>query len=422
MKDIFTTFKGLTEPQLQSEITKASNRKRLTMADNSVEYSNLPISDLGINRTIGIRFSFDATFFIWTSQFVPHLEYRLTEITINNKIYDLTNMGNGEKHLDKEYSLRQDQHFMMEENKQVNFTTIGGFHECDDFNEPYKYGYYHQEKEIKVSGWKAHDLASGELIATNSEVITFYMPGDPTEEFYFATKLITHQSESLNKIKALTKYDEITEEYKHFIYFNTDIPLAKIYRIDIGYYLDETYEVDKGLITKEFGTTGFDVTRYEGLKEGEFIIDNKTFQYELELSIDGYWDYYKIYEEELYETELTQITEVNYFKIGHISVDYNAHTVLDDTFSGSPMGMFQDEISDVTTYIWKFGEVEEDPDDIPIVIDDDEDKKDNDTDKKENLLMNTIDKIGIIGSSVLGLILIYIIYKILKKGFKFLKK
>lgn len=398
---------SLSKTQVQTQVTQAKNKKILTKAEDYYNKTSIPLEELEINKTIGIDFTMERTYFIWTSQFYPHLDFRLQEITINNKTYQLDIMGGSEPHLERTQSLLQDQYVILEKNIQLNFTIIGGIHDCYSTGNVVPYGYFHQDNEIKVTGWKARNLETNELLASNNETITFNVPGDPTEDYYSASQLITHQIDNIKKIKTISEYDEENEKYNHFIYFNSNVEIDDMYRINLGYLIEDS-RADEWLTSDEVGSYALNMARYSGIKKGNYEVEGKTFNYELQINAEGDWHVFELPEKDL--DEYPNLDQIYYLRICYISPTYNENTML-DCFFGSLLSMPMDEsYMESEDYIWKFGEAEEEP----ITNPDDEnkngedDKKDDD--KSETSDKNLIEKLGTVGSIILGLGIFYLLY------------
>ena len=276
------------------------------------------------NSTIGIYFDGKFLNLLWTSEYIPNDFLNLNSITYKTSkgTFTLTNhiMSNICSHCNGDEVIELTEHIYIMESEQhvvcqINKTPIMVFHECD--NEVIRYGVDLEDvKNFTIVSWEAEidhfetDMDPNNFYTFSSvnEEITFNLAegirfgGNPFYEFR------THMSVEITDCICQSVWDLNFGGYKHYVYFNTDIDLEKIYRVDVAYSLladDEIWAAKlisgvknqalRKSLSEDKHRGGFlNLSRYQGLTIGDFSSndnDAKHYRYRLMLNYDeSNWD------------------------------------------------------------------------------------------------------------------------------------
>ena len=398
-----------------------------------------PVYYLQKNQAIG--FYFDGIFlnFLWTSEYLPIETYNLQSITLNGIKYDQQILDKGCTHMigDGMFEITSSYSYP-EKNIQLNMTPIGGFHYCTLAEEVIPYGVGLAMKNFEVTGFEANydsitnGLNPGEedeyfgteykIISTDSK--TFSFSEYPDYQKNAMMQLSSHVYIEIEDVECQSMFVINFGGYQHAVYFNTNLPLDDVYRVDVSYNLasddkpwynfianDGSVDVAKSL-TPDIANGGiFGLSKYQGLTKGKFasISDKeKTYQYRLFLNYDsnGWAFFSEGVREELY-------TNVHNFKILRMNFLYKGQEVecdiKMDEIEGDTLSIFdEDAIVNTDSSLWKYKETaEEIGDAVGGVIDD--------ITSGDSKIMKTIYIIlGTVGAVLLG----YGIYK----AYIFIKK
>ena len=286
---------------------------------------HLDVTKIEPNSTLGIYFDGQFLNLIWTSEYIPNETLNLKSIhyKANGGLNGLWNheMNHTCEHLTGDEIFELTEHlFIMESEQhvvcQINKTPVMAYHVCDD-DEVICYGIGVEGlKNFTITGWEAeldhfqtHEDPDGYYTFSSvNEEVTFNLAegikygGAPFYEFR------THMSVEITDCICQSVWDLNFGGYKHYVYFNTDVALDKIYRVDVAYSLvadDEIWAAKlltgvktqtlKKSLSEEKHRGGFlNLSRYQGLTVGDFSSndnDAKHYRYRLMLNYDeANWD------------------------------------------------------------------------------------------------------------------------------------
>lgn len=196
-------------------------------------------------------------------------------------------------------------------------TPISGFHYCTLTEEVIPYGVGLAMKNFEVTGFEANydsitnGLNPGEedeyfgteykIISTDSKMFSFSEYPDYQKNAMM--QLSSHVYIEIEDVECQSMFVINIGGYQHAVYFNTNLPLDDVYRVDVSYNLasddkpwynfianDGSVDVAKSL-TPDIANGGiFGLSKYQGLTKGKFasISDKeKTYQYRLFLNYDS---------------------------------------------------------------------------------------------------------------------------------------
>ena len=376
-------FAGLSEEYIK-------NRTLYYNSQNDVWYQilsnlNIPIDSLLPNHTLGLLFDGNSLWLLWTSEYIPNENLNITSVTVKENDeyvkYDQQALT-GCSHLEGDgmYEMTDYLH-IPHMNLQINKTPIMTYHKCDD-DEIISYGIeFDGCKDFEIVSWTAglDPLFGGE----EQDPDGYYNFGCKTPiTFNFAEK-IKYGGDPVCQLASLV-YIEITDcaaqsvydfnfgGYKHYVYFNTNLDLEEVYRVDVGYTLladdaiwteklfndPKTRNITKSLNTDKNNGGLFNLTSYQGFKEGAFSSneDGATiYKYQLMLNYDeSNWEFnewFHIQEADYKRVEAFQILRLNFYYHGE---EFDMPIKM-DTIKGETKKIYsRDLVLDTSSTIWKF--------------------------------------------------------------------
>ena len=364
--------------------------------ENSKEFIGImqnlqaPVYYLQKNQAIG--FYFDGIFlnFLWTSEYLPIETFNLQSITLNGIKYDQQILDKGCSHMigDGMFEMTSTYSYP-EKNVQLNMTPIGGFHYCKTTDEVIPYGVGLANKTFEVTGFEANydailnGLEPGEeddYFGTEYKVIstdnkTFSFSQYPDYQKNAMMQLSSHVFIEITDVECQSMFVVNFGGYEHAVFFNTNLDLDDVYRVDVSYTLASddkpwynfiansgSVDVAKSL-TPDIANGGiFGLSKYQGLSRGNFasIADkNKTYEYRLFLNYDSNgWAFFSDgAREELY-------TNVHNFKILRMNFLYKGQEVecdiKMDEIEGETLSIFDENaIVNADSMLWEYKETAE---------------------------------------------------------------
>ena len=170
--------------------------------------------------------------------------------------------------------------------------------------------------------------------------------------------------------EAQSYYDLNFGGYKHEVYFNLNVEVDKIYRVDVSYKVtnqdkewyefwkpDDQHQVTKSLTTARESGGFFGLSSYQGFKQGNYKStknDNKSYKYKLHLNYDDHaWKLFR--GGDLNESAYERISNFQILRINFL-VDNEVYDVAVkmDTVDGKTLNIFSgDLIMDTDTVGYK---------------------------------------------------------------------
>lgn len=351
----------------------------------------LDLEDLETNATIGIYFDGQFVYLIWTSEYIPNELINLKSVTytINGHTETVTNgiMINGVcEHMqgDSIFELTESLYIMGQNQEvkcQLNMTPIMSYHKCGSditgYGVPLE-GY----KVFTINNWTAEldhtcreeddDPENYYTFDSDGSEVTFRLSEAIKYEGNPVYQLSTHVYVTITDCICQSYYDLNFGGYQHFVYFNTNLDLEKVYRVDCAYTLladDEIWaaklltgrkdQIIHKSLSEDKARGGFlDLTRYQGLTDGDFSsndLGSKHYRYRLMLNYDeSNWDI-----SEILETTESDYKRVEEFYVLRLDFLYEGEEldmeIYMDAIGGDDLKIYNRElVLDTTSAVWKF--------------------------------------------------------------------
>ena len=350
------------------------------------------VSTIEPNTTLGIYFNGQTLYLIWTSEYIPNelLSLKSIHYEANGALYGLWNhtMSHTCSHLEGDELWDFTDHlFVMSYGQevvcQINMTPIMSYHECNIDNEVSYFGVnLDGVKNFTIVGWEAEydhlqtvgyeDPEDYYTFSSVSERMTFNLPeeihygGTPFYDFK------THVALNITDCICQSIWDLNFGGYKHYVYFNTDVELDKVYRVDVAYSLvadDEIWSAKlltgvktqtlKKSLTEDKHRGGFlNLSRYQGLSVGDYSSNDqeaKHYKYRLMLNYDeSNWDISEALVTS--EGDYKRVDEFYCLRLDFLYEGYSGSQVVKmDPIEGESMKSYnRDLILSTDTALWKF--------------------------------------------------------------------
>ena len=205
-------------------------------------------------------------------------------------------------------------------------TPIGGYKNNERFGIELKRNYNFTSVKF---GYERTNKSNGRI----DEKINFDLGKVPTNNGKNALQLCTHGYEIIKECEAQSYFDLFKfGGYGHFAYFNTTIPIDKIYRVDVNYKVvnddkpwyefflpNDEREVTKSLTAKRVQGGIFNLFSFQGFDEGSYQSTKNSsinYKYKLHLNYDDEaWSIHKgkdFYEADYRRVSKFQVLRMNY--------------------------------------------------------------------------------------------------------------
>lgn len=422
--ELFNFWKGYTEAQIKSKMSMYEADQKFWVNFN--KNLKVPIESLSRNQAVGMYFDGTQLNFIWSSEYLPIEGYNLQSITLNDVTYKQQEITGKCQHLNGDPLFETTTFDCYPEiNLQLNMTPIAGFCFCKQDNQLFSYGPGLESTIFKVTGFSSNldpFYFGVEYGKEDTELGTEYkIVSNDQKQFKFNESCLyqknamiqsmTHCYVEIADIECQSVFSLNFGGYEHAVYFNTDLNLDDIYRVDVNYSLASdqkpwynfiaasgSMDVAKSLTPKTASGGFLGLSTYQGVKKGTFRFnekEGKTYQYQLFLNYDADgWNIFKGGPDE------SKYTNVHNFKILRMNFLYRGQVlnceIQMDCIDGNTLSIFDPKvISDVNSSYWQFKETVEDV-------------KDNISTATPKLKTTFYVVIGVAGS----ILLIYVIYKV----------
>lgn len=379
-----------TEDQIKSFISMYGQDSRYFTEFN--KKINTPVSELEPNRAVGLYFDGTTLNFIWTSEYLPFEDFNLRSIVLNEQLYfNRTISSNTCSHIDGDPMFELTLKYPIpESNIQLNMTPIGGFcPQCKNDGQFVSYGIGMNETALNISGFSANidpwqngyeysdpDACGTEYLINSSDAQTFTFSKSCYEQKKEIYESTTHCYIELTDIECQTTFNVNFGGYVHAVYFNIDLNLDDIYRVDVNYNLASdnkpwynfvaasgSMDVAKSLTPSTAKGGLFGLSTYQGLTKGTFksnVKGDKSYQYRMLLNYDADgWNFFKGGQDE------SKYTNVHDFKVLRMNFIYKGGNYTEDIhmdpIEGENLSIFDPRaITNVDSTVWKFKQTVED--------------------------------------------------------------
>ena len=272
-------------------------------------------------------------YLIWTSHYTPSEFVTILQFKESGKTYNLYDSEEDMENLNANWYMSEYYHFK-EYNLTIHLTPIGGIEHTKAFGIPLKQKYsfegftYGMDQAQYFTDMDPNNQFNG----TTQDKMTFDLGLTPKLDGKNSMQLVTHAYEIIKECEVQSTFDLNFGGYKHYVSFNTTIPIDKIYRVDVSYkitndnrnwwqfYLPTNeHTITKSLTSERVKGGIFNLSSYQGFTEGSFQSTKKdsiNYNYRLHLNYDAEaWNIFKGYdhnEEDYKRVSQFQILRMNY--------------------------------------------------------------------------------------------------------------
>lgn len=393
---------------------------------------SIPVEQITPNKTIGIYFDGTSFKLIWSSEYIPNEFLNLKSIKMNGVTLHQDVFESQCKKINGDNVFEVTQTYgIPTANIQLNMTPIAWLHDCAELGYILNSGVNINTTIFEVEGWTAWIDPfmepgldpTGKYTFSCNEKVAFELSKKPVLNGTPVSQLVTHKFIEITEAEAQSIYDVGFGGYKHHVYFNTPLDLDAVYRVDVSYTLandnkswwqfwmnkSDEYAVQKSLTGVSTSGGLFSLFDYQGLEQGSYASnEKKTIYYKYKLHLNYNDDNWDIFSSKSYPE--SGFKRIQKFKILRLNFVYRGEefdmAVKMDTIEGDTFNIFdRDLILNTESLIWQFKDTAYDI-----------------SDTIKNQFSDFTSKVGIIGAVVIGVIIVFLIYKIIAGLIVLLKK
>ena len=357
----------MTKQEVQKEVEKYKNNLDNTW-DYIIENLDIEPSYLTKNSYLGLYWdSYYANnkdngilFLIWTTSYTPSEEIVLREIYEGNRIYKYYDDETNPSSLDSNWLWTSHYHFK-EDDISIHLTAISGIYEGKEFGLPLKQKYAFDKFTFGLDRGQVTEENAYYFDGMCTTKIEFDLGLTPKLDGKNSMQLVTHGYEIIKECEAQSYFDLIKYGgYGHFVYFNTTIPIDKIYRVDVAYKVtndeknwyefwlpSDEHQLTKSLTPEKVIGGIFGLFKFQGFEEGNYAstINNSTnYKYKLHLNYDD--DAWRIFTGgDLIEANYKRISNFQILRMNYL-VDNTTYDVpiKMDTIEGDTLFILDDDL------------------------------------------------------------------------------
>lgn len=299
-------------------------------------------------------------YLVWVSHYTPSEFVTILEFTESGKTYHLYDNDEAANNLESNWKMSDEFHFS-NANLTLHITPIGGISDGKTFGVPLK-KFYSFEKfryGIDDAQWGKEVDPSNKFGGKVEDKVKFDLGAIPKQDGNNILQLVTHGYEIIEDCEAQSYYDINFGGYKHEVYFNLNVEVDKIYRVDVSYKVtnqdkewyefwkpEDEHEITKSLTTERESGGLFGLSNYQGFKQGNYksTKTDKSYKYELHLNYDDHaWKLFR--GGDLNESNYERISNFQILRINFL-VDGKTYDVpvKMDTIEGKTLNIFSPEL------------------------------------------------------------------------------
>ena len=369
-----------------------------------IDNLQVPVKYLEPGVTVGLMFNGQDVMLVWTSQYIPNELLNLSSVTVktskgtikyDNKM-EIDCEGKDDFPSFETITICYEE----ESNIQLNLSYIGGYRKCNKCGQNHKYGVNLSSGEVTIEGWTTEldRFQDGKVYDPNgyykfacATPLTLNLSTDYSYGGKSTAQFLCHRFIEITDIECQSSYDANFRGYKHLVFFNTNIDIEQIYRVDVGYMLraqDEKWTAQlvnntkdryvlKSLSAEKQRGGLFNLFKYQGFTEGDYAshVDNAVhYKYRMHLNYDeGAWEWDTVFDDDHREKDYTRIQQFQILRLNFLYLGEEFDVPVDmDTVNGQTVSIFdRDQILNTSSVIWEFKETVIDTvDRVDDVIDD----------------------------------------------------
>lgn len=355
------SFTNAPPVKAASSIPDVSNLVSEECLGNVTRNLDIDVGALEQNKYLGLYYDSFAgnntkesrLYLCWTSEYMTITNATILQFTENGRTYglyssktDLYNKnGNWPSTMSKEYP---------EENLIIHMTPIGGISNGQSFGIPLKRNY-------KFENFYYGQEGTYQAIGQCNQKMEFDLGIIPSNDGKNSLQLVTHAYEIIKDCEAQSFTDLFAYGGTgHFVYFNLNIPVDKIYRVDVKYKITndnrswwdfwrpyEEHLIRKSLTTERVRGGIFNFAEFQGLEEGQYrstIDERKTYRFRLHLNYDD--DAWNLFETKpIYEADYKRISKFEILRMNYVSDNTTFDVKIKmDTVEGDTLNILDPEL------------------------------------------------------------------------------
>lgn len=326
----FNRFAALTEEEIQNYIddynTETNEMHQLVFDNLATRTEDLMAGQyVGLfwNSTFGDKEDNTSyLYLIWTSKYDLFKSITLKSVTVNGQKINMQT-------IDEVSDIYQFEDY----NFDLHFSVIGGYQNGVPFGvlPASKYEISGFESGLRPEWAQYHgDYEHFESV----QKINFNIGGLPEQHKKDVLFLVTQSYKIITDCEVQTHFSLNFGGYMHYAVFNTNIPIDKIYRVDVSYTVtndnkdwwqgflpDTEYNITKSLTAEKKSGGLFGLTDYQGFEQGSFQSTDsnaKNYKYRLHLNYDS--DAWNIFAGESYnEANYKRVSDFKILRINYIT-------------------------------------------------------------------------------------------------------
>ena len=366
--DDFKHFASLSEEEMWTYVTWYQNKW-----DETWEYiiDNIDIWPEYLEQNTILGLYWDSYFagyedegylyLIWVSHYTPSEFVTITEFKESGKTYKLYDNKDAENNLKANWQVSDSFHFS-EADITLHITPIGGISDGETFGVPLrrKYKFEGFTYGIDDAQWGKDVDSENKFGGKCEDVVSFDLGLTPKQDGNNSLQLVTHGYTLITDCEAQSHFDFNFGGYMHEVYFNTNIEIDKIYRVDVSYKVtndtkewyeflkpDDEHELTKSLTAERESGGFFELSKYQGFEEGSFqsVKDSSIrYKYKLHLNYDDHaWDIFR--GKEILEANYERVSKFQVLRINFL-VDNETYDipVSMDTIEGKSLNILDADL------------------------------------------------------------------------------
>ena len=378
------SFKNYTEDQIKSYM--AMYRTVYSDFKELLENLKVPVYALKQNQAVSIYFDGQFLYLITATKYVAKDTFNLQSVTINGVTYNQKEIVSSDPHLNGNGLFELTTYYLNAGpyDLQLNCSVIGEFHDCKDSGKREYVGVplmnsYH----IEGFTYNLDPIQNGvDPSRTDIELGTTYkIVAEEDRTFSFSEaptygksmmKIISHAVVDIKDVECQSYYQLNNNSFNHYVWFNTDLPMDHVYRVDVSYDLDsdenKLYEflfkngpknVTKTLTDEQVSGGFLNLSTFAGIEEGSFKNNRPgatEYKYQLHLNYNS--NGWNLFSNPCDEGSYTNVHNFKMLRLAYTidGEEISGDAVMDE-IDGKTLNIFsRDTITNSESSIWKFKE------------------------------------------------------------------
>lgn len=351
-----------------------------------LENLKVPAYALKQNQAVSVYFDGQFLYLITATKYVAKDTFNLQSVTINGITYNQQAIESDDPHLGGDGLFELTSYYLNvgPYDLQLNCSVIGQFHDCTYSGERCYVGVpLMQEYHIEGFTYNLDPIQNGvDPSRTDIELGTTYkIVAEEDRIFTFSEaptygksmmKIISHAVVDIKDVECQSYYQLNNNSFNHYVWFNTDLPMDHVYRVDVSYDLDsdenKLYEflfkngpknVTKTLTDEEVSGGFLNLSTFAGIEEGSFKNNRPgatEYKYQIHLNYNS--NGWNLFSNPCDEGSYTNVHNFKMLRLAYTvdGEEISGDAVMDE-IDGKTLNIFsRDAITNSESSIWKFKE------------------------------------------------------------------